>query len=82
MADIGGSSSQFLVSPNHEIEMKWVEVQIQERKSRIARHKQDIEDLQKGKIVDLEAKIMMLVKELKHLENKLNNITPTDVNVE
>lgn len=78
MADLGGGG-QFLVSPNIEVEQKWLEVQIQERKSRIARHKQDIEDLQKGRIVELEAKVMMLDRELKHLEDKLVNLTPTDV---
>lgn len=60
----------WLVSPNQEIEVKWIEVQIQERKSRISRHKQDMEDLIKGKVVDLEARILMLDKELKELESK------------
>ena len=60
----------WLVSPNSEIEKKWIEVQIQERKSRINRHKQDMEDLVKGKLVDLEARIMMLENELKELESK------------
>ena len=58
----------WLVAPDTDIKRKWIEVQIQERKSRIARHKQDIEDLKKGKIVDLEARILMLDKELIDLE--------------
>lgn len=78
MADIGVPQN-FLVSPNHEIEKKWIEVSIQERKSRIARHRQDIEDLIKGKIVDLEAKIMMLERELAHLQEQYKNIDPVDV---
>jgi len=65
----------WLVSPSTEIDKKWIEVQIQERKSRIARHKQDMEDLLKGKIVDLEARILMLELELKELEAKKNAVT-------
>jgi len=69
MADIP-IEGNWLVPPNQEIERKWIEVQIQERKSRIARHKQDMEDLVKGKLVDLEARVLMLEKELKELEIK------------
>ncbi len=69
MGDIGKNSG-WLVSPDKEIERKWIEIQIQERKSRVVRYKQDIEDLVRGKIVDLEAKILMLDKEIKHLESQ------------
>jgi hypothetical protein len=67
MADVGGGST-WLVSPTREIEDKWIEVQIQERKSRINRYKQDIEDMRKGRIVELEAKVMMLELELLEIE--------------
>lgn len=60
----------WLVSPTREIEDKWIEVQIQERVSRIARYKQDIEDLKKGKILELEAKIMLLELELKEIQSR------------
>ena len=79
MADLGRTQS-WLVSPNLAIEIKWVEVQIQEKKSRLNAAKQTIEDLQKGKIVELEAQIMMLEKEIAFLENKKQNVTVTDVN--
>ena len=74
MADIQ-LEGNWLVSPTIEIERKWIEVQIQERKSRINRHKQDMEDLIKGKLVDLEARILMLDQELKELEAKKNAVT-------
>lgn len=74
MADLQVEGN-WLVTPNAEIERKWIEVQIQERKSRIARHKQDMEDLIKGKLVDLEARILMLEQELKELEAKKNAVT-------
>ena len=66
MADLG-ERQQWLVSPTKEIEDKWVEVQIQERISRIARYKQDIEDYKKGRILELEAKIMLLELEFKEI---------------
>lgn len=66
MADID-VSQKWLVSPTKEIEDKWIEVQIQERVSRIARYKQDIEDLKKGRILELEAKILMLELELNEI---------------
>jgi hypothetical protein len=71
MADIG-TKQTWLVTEDWDVERKWIEVQIQERKSRIARYKLDMEDLKKGKIVELEGRIMMLEKELAFLENKLS----------
>ena len=70
MADIG-VNKQWLVSPTKEIEDMWITVQIQEKRSRIARHKQDIEDLHKGKLTELYALIKMLELEVKNLETKL-----------
>lgn len=74
MADIQ-TEGNWLVDPTDDIKRKWIEVQIQERKSRINRHKQDMEDLTKGKLVDLEARILILDLELKDLEAKKNAIT-------
>ena len=73
MADIP-IEGNWLVDPDAEIKSKWIEVQIQERKSRIARHKQDMEDLVNGKLVDLEARILMLTSELKDLEQQKRDI--------
>jgi len=75
MADIPVPQN-WLVSPDTNIENKWREIQIQERVSRIARHKQDIEDLLKGRVPELEIKITMLEKEIVHLKDK----RPIDVN--
>lgn len=49
----------------------WIKVQIQEKKSQISRYKQDIEDLQKGRILDLQARIKMCEMEVTKLENSL-----------
>jgi len=77
MADIG-VSQQFLVSTDLEVEQKWVDVQIQERKSRVVKMRQDIEDLVKGMKVKLEAQIMMLEKEIRFLQEKRETITIKD----
>jgi len=72
MGDISLSDKKgWLVSPTKDVEQKWIEIQIQEKISRINRHRQDIDDLKKGKIVDLEAKIKMLELEKTKLEGDL-----------
>lgn len=77
MADVGVPKN-FLVSPTKEIEDMWVDVQIQEKKSRIARHHQDIEDIKKGKLTELAAIIKMLEMEVNMLIQK----KATDINVQ
>lgn len=71
MGDIGRN---WLVDPNIEVQTKWVEVEIQSKKSQIVRLNQDIEDLKKGKLLELEAVVIMREKELISLQEKLNNI--------
>ena len=78
MADLQ-TEGNWLVSPDTDIKRKWIEVQIQERKSRIARHHQDIEDLLKDKVLDLEARIMMLERELSELEQEKRKLTPIKI---
>jgi hypothetical protein len=78
MADIGVTQN-WLASPTREIEEKWIDVQIQERKSRIVKTRQDIEDLIKGMKVKLEAQVMMLEREVKMLQDKKKSI---DVNAQ
>jgi hypothetical protein len=68
-----------LVNPTDEIKLKWVQVKIQECKSRIARHQQDKEDLIKGKLVDLEARILELDLQLKQLEAQAIKLTIIDI---
>lgn len=73
MADIN-QSRQWLVDPDIEVKKKWLQCSMQEKKSQIVRLKQDIEDLQRGKIAKLEGTIMMLEKELKSLEEEYKQI--------
>lgn len=62
MADIG--SNNWLVEAGSDIKKKWLSVQIQEKKSRVARYKQDIEDLKQGRILELECRIAVLEREI------------------
>lgn len=68
-----------LVNPTDEIKLKWIQVKIQECKSRKARYQQDIEDLIKGKLVDCEARILELDLQLKQLEAQAVKLTIIDV---
>lgn len=70
-ADIG-QNQVWLVPETNEVKKKWLQVQIQERKSRIVRLDQDIEDLAKGQIVKLEGHRIMLQKEFNDLQRKLD----------
>lgn len=70
MADIG-ISKNWIVSPTKEIDEMWVKVQIQEKVSMINRYRQDIEDLTKGRILDLQARVKMLELEIGKLESEL-----------
>ena len=75
MTDLGRQEN-WLVSPTREVEAKWMDVKIQEVRSRIAANTQRIEDALKGVIVDLEAKNLMLHMELNKLQEqrkKLDN---------
>ena len=79
MADIGVQRN-WLVSPTKEIEDMWIDVQIQEKRSRIARHRQDIEDIQKGKLTELNAIIKTLEMEVQFLLAKKAGIEEAEVN--
>lgn len=72
MADL--KNRNWLVSPSTEVEKKWLLCSIQEKKSRIVRLKQDIEDIMNGQIVGIEAEIMMAEKELASLQEKYGNL--------
>ena len=85
MADL--PSRNWLVSPNKDVEDMWRDVQIQEKKSAIASAKrsideltQKVEDIQKGLMVDLNARIIMLQREVKALEiAKATGELPKDI---
>ena len=68
MADLG-TGTRYLVEANRDVKSKWLDVQIQEKKSQIVRIKQDIEDLVKGRIIQLEAALLMLDREILKLES-------------
>ena len=79
MADIGANSN-WLVSPNKDVELKWKKVRVQEKKSQLAGYKrnmaqlvQQIEDIQEGQMLDLEGRIIMVEREIEFLNSEIIN---------
>ena len=73
MADMG-VNTQWLASPDARVEEMWIDVQIQERRSRIVKMNQDIEDLMKVQKIKLDAQVMMLEKEIGYLLEKKKTV--------
>lgn len=73
MADLPVSQNWGVEVPD-DVRKMWLNVQIQELKSRITRTQQDIEDLMKGKVLTLQANLKMLELSLKDLEAKRDSI--------
>ncbi len=63
------------VQPPDSVLRKWQEIRIQEKRSQIAAAKQRIQDLQRGEIINLEAKITMWELEIVEFEANKNSIT-------
>lgn len=55
------------VNPTREMQLKFIQVRKQKCISTIAKAKQDIEDIQKGKIAEIEYQILHAEAELKKL---------------
>ena len=72
MADLPvPASQQWSVEPTEDVKKMWREMKKQELRSKISRATQDIEDLEKGRIVGLKANIKMWKLELEKLEDKI-----------
>lgn len=72
MADLG--TTGWLVEAGSDVKKKWLKVQVQEKKSRIARYKQDIEDLKQGRILELECRIAVLEQQMKDQQAEMDAI--------
>ena len=79
MADMG--IRNHLVEPNHDVNILNLQTMIQEKRSRIVRLIQDIEDLELMAIKQKRAEIKMLELDLAELNQRLDTITPTDAEV-
>lgn len=62
------------VEPTKEMRIKFIQVRKQKCKSTIAKCKQEIEDLQNGKIAELEYQILHAEAELKQLNEHEQNV--------
>lgn len=72
MADMG--NNKYLVDANHDVKILRLQTLIQERKSRIVRLNQDIEDLTEMAIKSKQAEVKMLELELDKLNKDLDLI--------
>jgi hypothetical protein len=79
MADIG--SNRYLVDPNLKVKVLAKEVEIQDRKSRIVKLKQDIEDLTEMAIKSKQAELEMLELEYQKLNEDLAILKPQDAEI-
>jgi len=76
MPDLGARAN-YLVSPTREVELKWQEVAIQEKRDRLFGIKQEIdkcqqmiESIRNGQLISLEASKLMLEQELAFLQTQ------------
>jgi len=69
----------WLVDPTKEIQIKWKQVEKQQKVSQLMKTRQDIEDIKKGQILGLEATCEMLELEIKRLDVELMNLRAIDV---
>jgi uncharacterized small protein (DUF1192 family) len=72
-------AQHWLVSPSFEVEKKWLQVQINERVSRVNKIKQDIQDLKDVQLIKLEAQVILLEQEINKLKAELNKKEPLEV---
>ena len=78
MADIP-VMGQYLVSPDLDVELKWAEAAINEKLRQIEALEVAVKELKSVKILQMEAKMMMLKKEVKFLQDKKAALGPIDV---
>jgi len=78
MGDMGLTKRNWMADKDFLVCKKEIQCQIQERRSRIARLNQEIEDMKLGVIVAKEADILMLEKELSIFTVKLESLTPAN----
>lgn len=74
MADLPAHRGFDGIDMPEDVQKQYMEVKIQEIRSRIARITQDIEDLERGKITELKANRSMLELSLKDWEAKRDAI--------
>jgi len=74
MADLPIPREDFGVEPPMSVLRKWLDVEIQQVKSRVSSTRQSIEDLKCGEVVKLEAILEMLELKLQNLEDKRQTV--------
>jgi hypothetical protein len=67
------------VKPDAEILKKIARAEIVSKEAQVKRLEADKEEIIQGQVLRIEAKIMMLKKEVVHINNNLTNMEPIDV---
>jgi len=79
MADLPTPREQYLVKPDTEVVKKWAKAEIASKEAQMKRLEADKDEIINGQVLRLEAKIMMLKKEITKLRHELDNLDPIDV---
>lgn len=69
----------YLVSPDLEVELKWSDAAINEKMRQVEGLEVAIKELKTVRILQMEAKVMMLNKEIKFLKDKRTQLGPINV---
>lgn len=79
MGDLPVPREQYAVQPDSDVLKKWAKAEIASKEAQVKRLEADKEEIIQGQVLRIEAKIMMLKKEIVHLNNGLSNLDPIDV---
>jgi len=79
MADLPVPREQYVIKPDAEVLKKWAKAEIASKEAQIKRLEADKEEIVQSQVLRLEAKIMMLKKEITKLNNDLLNLEPIDI---
>lgn len=79
MSDLPVPKEQFVVKPDSEVIKKWGQAEIASKEAQIKRLEADKDEIINSQVLRLEARIIMLKKEIVKLYNDLENMEPIDV---
>jgi len=79
MADLPVPREQYVVKPDSDVMKKWAKAAIASKEAQVKRLEADKEEIINSQVLQIEAKIMMLKKEITKLNQDLQNLDPIDV---
>jgi len=79
MSDLPVPREQYVVQPDNDVMKKWARAEIASKEAQVKRLEADKDEIVQGQVLRIEAKIMMLKKEIVKLSNDLESLEPIDV---